>query len=405
MNLHHFSMPALVVTLAVAPAVASRESSASGQDAEAGGVRDVRDVTLGPAINLDGVMVYPLLARSHGSGSRPAPPGRLDRVDMLSTAVAERLARLVEAPDGTVAVFNDSRNHIFVPAGQILRGGSQDRVVVYDALVPPGDEPVALALLSVEQGRQDLPGAPLAAPDEIADAPVRRSATLQQSQEGVWAATRKALEASGTASPTERYPSPLLWSEPWLSRALQWVRDGLAGYPQVVGLALGFDGRFQVADLFRDPALFRAGTGALVDSYVLYARLLVLEKPRPEDTALSGFDLQRFLLGVETAAAPRLGPGTRLTLLRSTVDAAIVELRCWDETLVRVTALAGRAKLRELSLRDPTPPKPPRDPEGGGRASRRERRPPPPDVVAPRSRSTPPSRPAPAPPSRRGGGS
>jgi hypothetical protein len=71
----------------------------------------------------------------------------------LDAAMARGLARIHEVAGGRHAIDNFSDRHIFIQAGSLVRGGSQDQVAAYSTLVPPGARSFGITMFCVERDR------------------------------------------------------------------------------------------------------------------------------------------------------------------------------------------------------------------------------------------------------------
>jgi hypothetical protein len=87
--------------------------------------------------------------------------------DQFSTAKLLTLAEAVEQNRAVVhetgvatelQVENLSDQELFVPSGEVVKGGKQDRLITYDLLLPPKSGKVTVVCSSVEQGRWESRG-------------------------------------------------------------------------------------------------------------------------------------------------------------------------------------------------------------------------------------------------------
>ena len=89
--------------------------------------------------------IYPV----HGAGVGVGSPAPLT----LDAAMALGQARIREVPGGKHTINNLSDRAIFIQAGNMVRGGSQDQVAISSILVPPGVSNFAIGLFCVERDR------------------------------------------------------------------------------------------------------------------------------------------------------------------------------------------------------------------------------------------------------------
>jgi hypothetical protein len=92
----------------------------------------------------------------HSSVKKPAAPSLLT----LHEAMEQKKAAVYETGKvEELAIENLSSRPVFVQAGDIVKGGQQDRVLTTDLLLPPRSGKVSIASLCVEQGRWTKRGA------------------------------------------------------------------------------------------------------------------------------------------------------------------------------------------------------------------------------------------------------
>jgi len=113
---------------------------------------------------------------------------------ILQEAMKNRAAVVYEtASVNELKVSNRSNDHdIFIMAGDIVKGGKQDRVIQFSYLVPPRTDKMPIACFCVEQGRwQQRGGENVAAfhssNNMIASKELKMSVKKEGSQSGVWA--------------------------------------------------------------------------------------------------------------------------------------------------------------------------------------------------------------------------
>jgi len=187
-------------------------------------------------------------------------------------------------------VQNAGGEAVFIQAGDIVKGGQQDRVLGVSLLLPPLSGPLPIAAFCVEHGRwtkragEDatrfasssavMPSregrlALMAAtmPTAAAAPPVALAERVATSQQKIWdsvsQAQRKLSASVGApvAAPASPSSLQLALENPALARGQDdYIRDleqiGLAG-DDVVGFAFAVNGRLDSAELYPSNALFR----------------------------------------------------------------------------------------------------------------------------------------------------
>jgi len=109
--------------------------------AERGPVTAARKCTYSGPFTHDNLSVVLI----HGPDTVKAP-----RVMPLQAALEQNLAVVHAAP---LTIDNRANMPIFIQAGDIIKGGTQDRVLPYDYLVPIGRSQLPLSVFCVEAGR------------------------------------------------------------------------------------------------------------------------------------------------------------------------------------------------------------------------------------------------------------
>jgi hypothetical protein len=189
-------------------------------------------------------------------------------------------------------IENRSDKWLFLQAGDIVKGGKQDRTFTTDLILEPGSGPQPIEAFCVERGRWTPRGDGLAfrnSPGIAASAPLKRAIQSERSQQRVWqevanAETRavSAARAAGAAIPAEaRLSSTGTYNAIVEDKNLSSSRDGyvtallprLRRHPNAIGLAVAINGHVTAADVYGSPALFKQLTKKLLSSYALEAVL------------------------------------------------------------------------------------------------------------------------------------
>ena len=238
----------------------------------------------GPYIH-NGLAVY-LIHRPEGHDG-PVPL-------TLGEAMEQGAVRVLETGDvEELVVRNTGDREVFIQAGDIVKGGKQDRVLTVSMIVPPGSGDIPVGAFCVEQGRWEGRGSEtereFSASTARLPSKAGRIALYYRAQEGaadgerartmgrssnrddlqgrVWASVRQTQSALGGAMSRsvadERSRSSLQ-----LSLENEALRTALAGYEQALGTlaeehpdAAGYvfavGGRIDSGDEFASAGLFR----------------------------------------------------------------------------------------------------------------------------------------------------
>ncbi|HZF40331.1 MAG TPA: DUF6569 family protein, partial [Blastocatellia bacterium] len=118
----------------------------------------------------------------------------------LQEAMKRKLVVVRETGDvNRLTVQNRSNQDIFVQAGDIVKGGQQDRALALDMIVPPKSGRIPIDAFCVEQGRWSRRGdeavtAFSASDNALASKDLKIAAKAKGSQGDVWANVGKAQE-------------------------------------------------------------------------------------------------------------------------------------------------------------------------------------------------------------------
>lgn len=163
-------------------------------------------------------------------------------------------------------VNRDTRDTIFVMAGEIIAGGKQNRTLATDALLAPGASTV-LPIYCVQRGRwegnRDFSKAPSMAPQAV-----REKAAAGASQRELWDEVARANDRLGGANRSEDLAEAMTKGE--AAKRIPELRGRVV--PSLPGNAAGVvvavDGRIVGADLFNSARLFGLVRDEVVDSYL-----------------------------------------------------------------------------------------------------------------------------------------
>ena len=110
----------------------------------------------------------------------------------LQEALEQKKVRVYETKDvNELAIRNLSNEDVYVQAGDIVRGGAQDRMISVDFIVPPNSGRMPIAAFCVESGRWNKRGNEEAASfssseNAVALKELKLAAKRENSQQAVW---------------------------------------------------------------------------------------------------------------------------------------------------------------------------------------------------------------------------
>ena len=211
-----------------------------------------------------------------------------------TVAVREKGARAGQdqAEVNKVEIENRSEKWLFLQAGDIVKGGKQDRTITTDLLLAPRSGPQSIEAFCVEHGRWSASGDGLAftnSPGIVAGASLKRAIQSEKNQSRVWEEVAKAegravkaaraagesVAASGRLSATGTYNAIAQ------NKTISGGRDAyvaallpqLQKHENAIGLAVAINGKVTSADVYGSPVLFRRLSAKLLNSFALEALL------------------------------------------------------------------------------------------------------------------------------------
>ena len=194
-----------------------------------------------------------------------------------------------------VAVENISAEPVFLQAGDIVKGGRQDRMVTNDFVLPPRSGKLPLAAFCVEQGRWrprgSEPARAFSTSTELAA--VRFEPKSMWNQMSVWqkvvelqealaSRLRKDPRAAGLSTGLSAVRDAASPTSLMLTQASRPVEEAVSGYTKAlsglvreetnaVGYVFAINGALKNADLYASPQLFAAMWPKLLKSAALEA--------------------------------------------------------------------------------------------------------------------------------------
>jgi hypothetical protein len=161
---------------------------------------------------------------------------------------------------------------VFIQAGDIVKGGKQDRVLAYDLVVPSKSGKMPLASFCVEAGRWRQRGKEDASrfqssSGQVSGKDLKLAVTYARKQDQVWAKVKEAQMklSKNVGKSVENKESPsslqLTLEDKRLLDALDEYEKALAkalqGKDDVLGFAAAINGQVEGADVYGSPVLFR----------------------------------------------------------------------------------------------------------------------------------------------------
>ncbi|HEX7331243.1 MAG TPA: DUF6569 family protein [Pyrinomonadaceae bacterium] len=244
----------------------------------------------------------------------------------LQEALAQKKVRVYETKEvNELAIQNVSNEDIYVQAGDIVRGGDQDRMISVDFIVPPRSGRMPIAAFCVESGRWNKRGnegnASFASSENVATNDIKLAAASRKSQEAVWANVSKvqadlSKNVGGSVNSTVSASSMELSMEDSKVKAtsadyINALSGLLKNKSDVIGYVLAINGKVDSADVYASQALFAKLWPKLLKSSVVEA---IAELNDAEHKAVTSDTVQGFLAESEkaTASAKEVTPRVRM---------------------------------------------------------------------------------------------
>jgi len=190
----------------------------------------------------------------------------------LQEALEQKKVRVYETKDvNELAIRNLSNQDIYVQAGDIVRGGEQDRMISVDFIVPPKSGRMPIAAFCVESGRWNKRGNEEAATfssseNSVTSKDLKLAAKRENSQQAVWKNVSVAQEKlSRSVGPTvvdAASPTSLELSvenakvKETTAECIKALSGIVRSKSDVIGYVFAINGHVNSADVYASRALF-----------------------------------------------------------------------------------------------------------------------------------------------------
>jgi hypothetical protein len=190
----------------------------------------------------------------------------------LQEALAQKKVRVYETKDvNELAIRNLSNQDIYVQAGDIVRGGDQDRMISIDFIVPPRSGRMPIAAFCVESGRWSKRGNEenasfSSSENSIATKELKLAAKRDKSQQAVWENVKVAQDklAANVVAAAQGLSSTSSFELSVENAKVKETTDAyvkaLSGILQnksdVIGYVFAINGHVNSADVYASRALF-----------------------------------------------------------------------------------------------------------------------------------------------------
>ncbi|MFT5682426.1 MAG: hypothetical protein ACI8RZ_003344 [Myxococcota bacterium] len=247
-----------------------------------------KHLSIGNPVQVGGVTVYPVIDET-------APKIASGDLDSFSEAMAD--GDLIVSETGSqggsytnLMLTNHSKEPVLVMAGEVVRGGRQDRIFTEDMIIPPDSGPQMVQVHCVEKGRWSDAASTFSYGG-------RAELALRNATKGGQATTWETIAAMNTERGGSATGAYIATGGSEMLQYRQTLRSAIGAQHQVVGAVIAQGNQIVHAEIFGNPQLAEVGRATLLDGYALDAVVMSdLETIAPDPEAAALY-LQRALSG------------------------------------------------------------------------------------------------------------
>ena len=260
----------------------------------------------------------------------------------LSDAMQQRQVVIHETGDvNNLIIENTGDVTIYIQAGEIIKGGKQDRVIPFDCVVVPRSGKQPISSFCVEQGRWSRRGGEDAgsfgsSTNLLVGNAMKLAASLDNSQQKVWSevarSQTKLSKSVGESVQSEESSTSLQLTlenkklQESASAYQKKLAKIVAEHPDSIGLAVAVNGQVSSINVYASHALLAQLWPKLLEAAAMEA--VGESKPGLKFTQATADDLDRLMKDVEQAKAKtkieRVNPATEVRV-RDAKDAALFQ--------------------------------------------------------------------------------
>lgn len=172
-------------------------------------------------------------------------------------------------------IENVSQDTVYLMAGEVVKGGKQDRVLASDMILPPGEGKVELPVFCVEHGRWSYHSSPTGFNEyySVSSNSIRGKAVNEKSQYEVWEAVEEVTQKQGATSGSGTYTA-LEDADVYkitLAEYAEYFINQLNQLDDCIGFVGVTGDRIIGCDIFATPEMFREQSNNLIDAYITEA--------------------------------------------------------------------------------------------------------------------------------------
>ena len=249
------------------------------------------DLTENAELDYENLRVYPIIA----SEAHVAEHASMANYKNLKEAMDIQGFRITEKkPFGrfddtgavnNLTVQNKSTETVYLMAGDVVKGGNQDRVLAQDMVLPPRTL-ANIEVFCVEKGRWQYQGDDSETESEadkknrkvyafsgyynVISNDIRKTVKFDRNQQNVWAAVGELTTSNNASSSTNTYTA-LEKSEDFTverNKYLSYFEDKMENTENVIGMVVVSGNEILGTDIFNHPNLFKKQYKVLLHAYV-----------------------------------------------------------------------------------------------------------------------------------------
>lgn len=222
-----------------------------------------------------------------------------------------RVSEKSQAEVNELVIDNASKKTLFVQAGDVVRGGHQDRAIAADLVIPPRTRKVSVPSFCVEHDRWSGMTTFGSTTGLVVGAQLRSAIQKERNQQKVWDAVALAksnliavnsLKESESGSLNEQILDSVVQRR--LYGFMKELGTACDKAPKAVGLVTAINGKLSTADVYADPALFKKLFPRLLASAALEA----MSTPATSTSAPPVREVTRFLIATDQVKPAATGP-------------------------------------------------------------------------------------------------
>ena len=174
----------------------------------------------------------------------------------------------------TLYIQNISKDTIYIMAGEVVKGGKQDRILAQDMILPPNGKKVDISVFCVEKNRWSYgESGKFDKYFSVSSNSIRKKVIQDQNQSAVWEEVGKTVRKNKTETNTGTYTS-LVNSKEYnkeLSEYINFFMNSLKTKSNCIGFVGVSGDKIIGCDIFATPDLFKKQSETILNGYITEA--------------------------------------------------------------------------------------------------------------------------------------